>query len=164
MGQDKLHEPHAFNGIEALLLPPPLLTECHSAWLNTFDFLKPLVDLLPFPRVTRWSLSSVGFSNMLPSWPSRPILLAGKSASNFLASLIKPRARKLKHRCILPKTKPKPLPACFDENFQLALLYQFIAQRPSRNDAGGVLWSRRTTNSDQRALESFNRIWFLLAY
>ena len=98
---------------EAALLPPPLLTECHATWLNTIDFLKPLVNLLPVERTTRRSLAHLGYSNMLPTWPSRPILLAGNSASQFLASIISHGARKLKYRCVIPRRPRKPLPPCF---------------------------------------------------
>ena len=76
---------------EAALLPPPLLTECHAAWLYTLDFLKPVVNLIPADRITCRSLSHLSYSNMLPTWSSRPFLLAGNSASTFLASLIKAR-------------------------------------------------------------------------
>ena len=40
------------NQKEVRLLPPPLLTECHSAWLHTLDFLAPLVALTPVSRTT----------------------------------------------------------------------------------------------------------------
>ena len=102
---------------EAALLPPPLLTECHATWLNTIDFLKPLVNLLPVERTTRRSLAHLGYSNMLPTWPSRPVLLAGNSASQFLAFIISPGARKLKHRCVIPRRPRKPLPPCFGVDF-----------------------------------------------
>ena len=101
---------------EAALLPPPLLTECHATWLNTIDYLKPLVNLLPVERTTRRSLAHLGYSNMLPTWPSRPVLLAGNSASRFLASIISPGARKLKYRCVFPRRPGRPLPPCFGED------------------------------------------------
>ena len=102
---------------ETLLLPPPLLTECHSMWMHTIQYLAPLVHLCPFAQVTSRSLAHVGYSNMLPSWPSRPLLLSGNAASRFLTSLIKPGARKLKYRCIVPKATPRPLPPRIQEMF-----------------------------------------------
>ena len=102
---------------EALLLPPPLLTECHSMWMHTIQYLTPLVHLCPYAQVTRRSLAHVGYSNMLPSWPSRPLLLSGNAESPFLTSLIKPGARKLKYRCIVPKATPRPLPPRIQEMF-----------------------------------------------
>ena len=98
---------------ESSLSPPPLLTECHSSWMNTLEFLKPLVNLCT--RISRRPLAHVGYSNMLPSWPSRPLLLSGDSASPYLSSVIKPRARTLKYRCIVPKAKPRPLAPALSE-------------------------------------------------
>ena len=102
---------------ETLLLPPPLLTECHSMWMHTIQHLIPLVPLCPYAQVTRRSLSHVGYSNMLPSWPSRPMLLSGDAAQRYLSSLIKPGARQLKYRCLIPKATPKPLPPHILEMF-----------------------------------------------
>ena len=76
-----------------------------------------MVDRCPYPQVTRRSLAQVGYSNMLPSWPSRPLLLSGDAASRYLSSLIKPGARKLKYRCIVPKATPRPLPPHISEMF-----------------------------------------------
>ena len=58
---------HLPSGEESLLLPPPLLTECHSMWMHTIQHLSPLVNLCPYAQVTRRSLAQVGYSNMLPS-------------------------------------------------------------------------------------------------
>ena len=102
---------------EAALLPPPLLTECHATWLHTLDFLKPLVNLIPVERTARRSLLHLGYSNMLPSWPSRALLLAGSSASQLLASIIRTGARKLKYPYVIPRRPRRPLPPCFGENF-----------------------------------------------
>ena len=102
---------------ESLLLPPPLLTECHSMWMHTIQYLVPLVNLCPHAQVTRRSLSHVGYSNMLPSWPPRPLLLSGDAAARYLSTLIKPGARKLKYRCLVPKATPKPLPLHILEMF-----------------------------------------------
>ena len=104
---------------ESLPLPPPLLTECHSMWMHTIQHLSPLVHLCPYAQVTRRSLAQVGYSTMLPSWPSRPLLLSGDAASRYLSSLIKPGARKFKYRCIVPKATPKPLPPRVQGDVQL---------------------------------------------
>ena len=70
---------------EGALLPTPLLTEIHSAWMHTLDFLKPLTPLTPAARPTARSLAYVVYSSKLPTCPARPILLAGQSASKYLA-------------------------------------------------------------------------------
>ena len=101
------------NPDQVRLLPPPLLTECHSAWLHTLDYLKPLVSLTFVSRTTGRSLAHLGYSNMLATWPSRPQLLSGDAVTRFLASIIKPGARKLKYRCVLPKHPRRSLPPCF---------------------------------------------------
>ena len=95
---------------EAALLPPPFLTECHATWLNTIDFLKPLVNLLPVERTTRRSLAHPtccqhGHPDR-SSWQAAP-------HPNFWH----PSARKLKYRCVIPRRPRKPLPPFFGEDF-----------------------------------------------
>ena len=105
------------NQSEVKLLPPPLLTECHSAWLHTLDHLKPLVNLTPVSRSTGRSSANLCYSNMLATWPPRPLLLSGDAVTKFLASLSRPGARKLKYRCIIPKHTRRSLSPCCGGDF-----------------------------------------------
>ena len=102
---------------ETSLLPPHLLKECHSMWMHTIQYLLPQVNLYPHAQVTSRSLANIGYSNLLPSWPSRPLLLSGDAASRYLSSLIKPGARKLKYRFLLPEVNPRPLPPQISDMF-----------------------------------------------
>ena len=95
---------------EASLLPPPLLTECSFIWLKTLAYLEPLVSFSPHPRASLRTLRPFTYDNVVSSWPARPALLAGQAASQYLASIIKPKTRTLKYRVILPLRQARTLP------------------------------------------------------
>ena len=95
---------------EASVLPPPLLTECSFIWLRTLDYLESLVSFTPHPRAFLRTLRPFTYDNVVSSWPVRPALLAGHAASQYLSTVIKPRARTLKYRFLLPPRQPRPLP------------------------------------------------------
>ena len=95
---------------EFTTLPPPLFAECSSTWLHTLDHLLPVVPLVPFGRVSQRTLRNFSYDNPVPSWPARPILLSGSAASDYLATLMKPRARTLKYRVLVPRRAPLTLP------------------------------------------------------
>ena len=98
---------------EASLLPPPLLTECSFIWLKTLAYLEPLVSFSPHPRASLRTLRPFTYDNVVSSWPARPALLAGQAASQYLASIIKPKTRTLKYRVILPLRQARTLPRGF---------------------------------------------------
>ena len=80
---------------------------------------------------------------------SSPILLWGSAASDYLTTLIKPRARNLNYRVLIPPRAPLPLPPCLTD--ACYLIHQFEKLKVSLTQPR---WGEasETTDSSQSAL------------
>ena len=93
------------------------ITEASGTWLRTFDYLQPLLGLPPVDRSNSTTLKYWGYTNVVPSLRSRPLLLCGHSVSNFLEFTIVPGVRSLNFPLHLPRRVARQLPASFGSNF-----------------------------------------------
>ena len=101
----------------ALVLPPESLKQTSHTFLRTFDFLQQTTQIAPVDRENLRSLSSIGYSNVLPSLRISPVLLSGLQARNLLTRLIVPGVRVLKYSYLILAQQPRLLPAHFPPDF-----------------------------------------------
>ena len=100
-----------------MLLPPDNLKQKSHTFLRTFDYLQKLLHLAPVNRDNLRALSSVGYSNVLPSLRISPVLLSDQLARNFLSRILTPGVRVLKYSYQIPTMQPRLLPAHFPTDF-----------------------------------------------
>ena len=100
-----------------LVLPPESLKQTSHTFLRTFDFLQKMLQLAPVERENLRSLSTIGYSNVLPSLRISPVLLRGLQARNLLMRMLIPGVRVLKYTYRVPVQQPRSLPAHFPPDF-----------------------------------------------
>ena len=100
-----------------MVLPPECLKQTSHTFLLTFDYLQKLLHVVPVERENLRSLSSGGYSNVLPSLRISPVPLSGQLARNFLSCILSPGICVPKYSYQIPLTQPRSLPAHFPTDF-----------------------------------------------
>ena len=102
---------------DAAKLPPETLTQSVATFIKCYDLIHSQIPLTPTAKGLARALASYGFTNVVPSLQTTPVLLSGLRVRRFLEGLIVPRVRILKYNSRIPPHPSLPLPPGFPPDF-----------------------------------------------